>query len=338
VRLLLVRLFFCLLVGAASLLAQVPRIGILDFYGLRKVTEARIRETAVLQEGDRLPASKGDVEDRIETIPGVVTARLQAICCASGKAILYIGIEERGASHFDFHPPPKGDVTLPAEIADNYRSFVGAFTEAARIGQTGEDTSRGYALASDPTARSYQEKFVSLANGNYGRLHETLRESSDPEQRAIAAYLIGYAQPTRSVVDDLQYAMQDSDESVRANATRALASIATFALKNPDSNIRVEPTWFIEMLNSLVWSDRYHAATALVTITEGRDPGALDQLRERALPSLLEMARWKTLSHALPAFMLLGRVAGIPEAQIQAAWSRGDRESILQRVATPRKH
>ena len=162
---------------------------------------------------------------------------------------------------------------LPAEIADNYRSFVGAFTEAARIGQTGEDTSRGYALASNPTARSYQEKFVSLANGNYGRLHETIRESSDPEQRAIAAYIIGYAQPTRPVVDDLQYAMQDSDESVRANATRALASIATFALKNPDSNIRVEPTWFIEMLNSIVWSDRYHAATALVSITEGRDPG-----------------------------------------------------------------
>jgi len=337
-RLLYVRTLFCLLIGAASLPAQVPRVGILDFYGLRKVKEERIRKTAGVQEGDRLPGSKGDVEDRIETIPGVVAARVEAICCTGEEAILYIGIEEREAPHFDFHLPPKGDVTLPADIVEDYRSFLRAFAEAARAGQTGEDVSRGYALAANPTARSYQEKFVPLANANYGSLRQTLRDSGDPEQRAIAAYVLGYARPTPPVVDDLQYAMQDVDESVRANATRSLASIATFAQKNPGLEIRVQPTWFIEMLNSIVWSDRYHSARALVGITESRDAGTLDRLRERALPALLEMARWKTLAHALPAFILVGRIAGLPEAQIDAAWSRGDRESVLERVVTPRKH
>jgi hypothetical protein len=44
---------------------------------------------------------------------------------------------------------------------------------------------------------------------------------------------------------------------------------------------------------------------------------------------LVEMARWKTLAHALPAFILVGRVAGFTDEQIQDAWSRGDREKII---------
>ena len=47
------------------------------------------------------------------------------------------------------------------------------------------------------------------------------------------------------------------------------------------------------------------------------------------VPALADMARWKTLAHALPAYILLGRVAGIPEEQIQDSWSRGDRESVI---------
>jgi hypothetical protein len=41
------------------------------------------------------------------------------------------------------------------------------------------------------------------------------------------------------------------------------------------------------------------------------------------------MARWHTLEHALPAFILAGRVAGFDEKEIKDAWSNGDRESIL---------
>ncbi len=48
------------------------------------------------------------------------------------------------------------------------------------------------------------------------------------------------------------------------------------------------------------------------------------------------MARWKTLAHALPAFVLTGRVAGISEQQIQDAWTRGDRESVIS-AATGKK-
>ena len=104
---------------------------------------------------------------------------------------------------------------------------------------------------------------------------------------------------------------------------------AVKARLDPGSGIKVEPTWFIEMLNSLSWSDRNRAVAALQILTDTRDPAVLDQLRERALPALADMARWKTLTHALPAYILLGRAAGIPEERIQDSWSRGEREPLI---------
>jgi hypothetical protein len=93
--------------------------------------------------------------------------------------------------------------------------------------------------------------------------------------------------------------------------------------------VKVAPTWFIEMLNSLSWSDRNRALRALDVLTESRDTSAVDQLRVRALDSLVEMARWKVLNHALPACILLGRIAGMSESEIQDDWSRGDRQTII---------
>jgi hypothetical protein len=44
---------------------------------------------------------------------------------------------------------------------------------------------------------------------------------------------------------------------------------------------------------------------------------------------LIEMARWKSDGHAMPALMILGRIGGQSEDAIQAAWARGERESII---------
>jgi HEAT repeat protein len=138
-----------------------------------------------------------------------------------------------------------------------------------------------------------------------------------------------YASRKSDVVNDLQYALKDADAGVRNNAARSLLALSVLAKLDPSSDVRISPTWFIEMLNSLSWSDRSRALKALQTLTDSRDPLVLDQLRTRALDALIDMARWKTLSHALPAFILLGRVAGMPEPEIQAAWTSGDRETVI---------
>jgi hypothetical protein len=107
----------------------------------------------------------------------------------------------------------------------------------------------------------------------------------------MAAYVIGYSHRKTEVVKDLLFALQDPDDTVRGNAIRSLAAFAVLARLQPDSGLKISPTWFIEMLNSIFWTDRNNAAVSLVTLTDSRDPATLSQLRERALPSLIEMAR-----------------------------------------------
>jgi hypothetical protein len=210
-----------------------------------------------------------------------------------------------------------------------------AVEAAARRGSTAEDLTRGHSLAADPDARELEEGFAAYAATNLPLLRNVLRDGAEASQRAMAATIIGYAPDKKAVVDDLQYALQDPDESVRANAMRSLTAIAVLAARIPSLGIRIAPTWFVEMLNSLVLSDRTRAAAALVNLTE-KDAGALDQIRGRALESVIEMARWSTLRYALPAFMLAGRMAGLTEQQIQDAWTAGRREGVIEQAQKPR--
>lgn len=324
----------CLLAcGLAA--AQVPRISVIDFYGLDRVRESRLRQALGAREGDPLPASKAEAEDRLERVDGVVQARLEAVCCEDGGAMLFVGIEEKGGPHFEAHAAPSSYLVLPAELVTTYQAFLERYEQSARSGEDRESLARGYALAADPEVRAFQEGFVSLAEKNLAMLERVLRDSTEADQRAMAAYLIGYAPDRRAAVEVLQYALRDPDEAVRRTALRALSAIAVFASQNPDAGIRISPTWAIEMLNSIVWGDRTQAARFLVTLTEKRDPGALAQLRERALPALAEMANWKSLRYALPAYILLGRIAGMTEDQIQSTWSKGERDELLSKFPPP---
>lgn len=315
----------------------VPTIGVVDFYGLHKVSEAKIRQVLGAREGDPLPRSKGDTEEKLDTISGVVESHLEAVCCQTGKTILYVGIEERGAPHFELRDSPDGEDVLPEEITATYRRFTEALSAAVRRGSTQEDLTAGHSRMADPSARAIQDMFPVLAKDHLRELRNVLRNSADEDQRATAVYVIAYAPKKTEVLDDLQYALKDPDSGVRHNAVQALLAFAVLARLHPEPELKVEPTWFIEMLNSLSWSDRNRALLALQVLTDKGDPGVLEQLRTRAMASLIEMARWKTLEHALPAYILVGRVAGLSDAQIQAAWSRGDRESVIAAAAKKKK-
>jgi len=316
-----------LLVCAAA--AQVPRVGDINLYGLHKVTADRVLNAAGVRSGERLPASKGDVEDNIEKLPGVVLARLEAICCDGNSVVLFIGIEERGATHPSFRSPPAGTAMLSQELIDTYNKYLAAVTRAAAQGKASEDFTAGHSTMDDPEVRALESRFLAFAGDHVDWLRDVLRSGPEADQRAIAATVIGYTSNKSKVVDDLQFALQDPDDAVRANALRSLRAIAVYASKHPEAGIKVSATWMVELLNSIVLSDRVEAAKTLVTLTDSSNPPAIALLRERSLPALAEMARWKTLRYALPSFLLLGRTAGIPEDRIRSAWQKGDREAVI---------
>jgi hypothetical protein len=48
------------------------------------------------------------------------------------------------------------------------------------------------------------------------------------------------------------------------------------------------------------------------------------------------MAGWRSLRHAVPAFVLLGRMAGMTEGEIENSWT-ADRQQTIERIADPGK-
>ena len=317
-----------------------PRVGVVEVYGARKVSVQKIKSAAGAKTGDPLP-SRDDAEARIDKLSGILAARVEATCCDQRNMVLYIGVEERDEPHLDFHPAPTGTVALPAELVDNYHAFLDAVTETLHGHNADEDLTNGYSLMADPECRRLQETFITSAATHLPEINQAIRDSADVEQRSIAAYLLPYgprgARTSKTIVDGLQYALQDQDDSVRQTAMRSLQAVAVGAKLHPEQQIRIQSTWFVELMNSVVWSDRRGASLALVNLTENHDPETLSLLRERALLSVLEMARWHDLEHALPAFILAGRLAGLDEKEIQAAWVSGDREPVLKQALAPKK-
>lgn len=315
-----------------------PRVGLIEIYGARKVSEQKIRAALAAKVGDPLP-SREDAETRIDKVPGVLVSRIEAACCSERRMILYVGVEERGSPHVEYHDAPTGAITLPPELFDSYNKLLENAAASIRGHNADQDLTNGYSLMADPESRQIQLSFLPAVEQNLALVDRVLRQSADSEQRAAAAYLLQYGprgpHTNKFIVDGLQYALRDREDEVRENAVRALQAVAVGAKLHPDQHIQIQPTWFIELMNSVVWTDRHDASLALVNLTEARDPETLQLLRDRALSSVVEMARWRDLQHALPAFILAGRLAGLDEDQIKAAWV-GDRESVLKQALKSR--
>ncbi|HLK69706.1 MAG TPA: hypothetical protein VKU19_40030 [Bryobacteraceae bacterium] len=320
-----------------SAAAQVPTIGEINFYGLHKTTPEHILNALHIKTGDPLPPSKGEMEATLERLPNVILGAVEAACCEGSRAAVFIGLEERGAPHAAFHSEPTGDATLPEHLHDSYFQFVGAVARAASHGETAEDLTAGHPMMNDPEARKYTSEFISFATDHLEQLRDVLHMSADADQRTVAAAVIGYAPNKKAVINDLEQAIQDPEESVRGNAIRSLNAIAVLANGHPEMGIKVPGTWLIQLLNSIVLSDRAESTKALLTVTDKGDASTLAQIHDQALPALIEMARWKTPRYALPPFLLLGRVAGLTDAEVQQSWAKDDRETVLSQAQGGKK-
>jgi hypothetical protein len=314
---------------------QAIEVGIIDPFGLNRVSAADVRSALTVAVGDRVavvgspPPWQVESENRLLKLPNVAAAHIWRICCDRGRLILFVGIQEIGAPVMRFREAPRGKVNLKADVIAAGAAWEEALRAAVRRGQVIEDDSQGHALASDPAQRAIQERFIVYAARDESNLRRVLRKSSDPAQRALAVQVLAYAADKRSIGDDLTFAMTDPDEGVRNNAMRALSVLSRMTPSEGQPTPLIPPAPFIAFLNSPSWTDRNKASFALLTLTQTRDPQLLAALRKRALTSLVEMARWKSEGHAMPAFIILGRIGGASEADIFDAWTRGNREAVI---------
>jgi hypothetical protein len=91
-----------------------PPLGLIDFYGPRAVSEARVRQALGIHEGEPMDVNKieeiqNSAEQRIAAIPEVRAAFLNFGCCTEDrKATLYVGIQENTTSCMSFDRPQQG--------------------------------------------------------------------------------------------------------------------------------------------------------------------------------------------------------------------------------------
>ncbi len=226
---------------------------------------------------------------------GKEPAGVSLICCDSkGQATLYVGLPGINITPVASYAAPVEQVLLPPAV----RELV------TEVEASPEDASSG----------ALPGKLRELALQNGGEILEVLRRAGSVSERTMAATALGYANPTQEQFAALIRACSDPAASVRNAAGGAIL----LGLRAGEPLARqVDAGIFVALLQSSNWSDRNRAGSILVFLTSGRDPKIVALLRERALASLFEMAAWKEQAHALSFRILLGRMALMPEEEVQ---------------------
>ena len=303
-------------VAASPASSPSRTIGSIDFFGLRTVAEASIRKHLPFKEGDALM----DKEHRpdgatIAKAAGVSQVTLVFICCTPDQKVqAYVGVAEQPVPQTRIPPVFTGAARLPEEMIRADDEYGAQVREGLTQGKAGEEHSQGHALAENfPPLRAVQQKFIDYARENAAVATEVLATSADARHRAVAAVILGYAADKRAAAAALIRGVADSDDGVRNNATRALGVIAEYAAAHPELGIHIDPEPFVEMLNSVVWTDLNKADMVLMQLTASREPGLIKLLRERARPALIDICRWKNPGHSSAGCVILRRVEGLPD-------------------------
>jgi hypothetical protein len=328
-------LLVLVVIATAGLSAADRRpLGEIDFFGYKGLDLATIRAALPFHEGDSFPPPKVHSDDlkrqvgeAVKRVIGREPTGVSFVCCDDKQHyMVYIGLPGESYQAITFNPPPTGNVRFPKDAVKLQQQMDDALEHAVMHGHATEDESEGYALANDPRARKAQLAIRDYALQHEAVIFQVLTSSSDAEQRAIAAQLLGYGRQFDEQVDALVHASLDADDDVRNNAARALWVLGG---AKPDLARRIPPAPFIRLLRSGSWLDHNKASLVLVALTTSRDPKLLAQLRAEALDPLLEMGRWRSIGHAEAALTILGRMAGIDEDALNKLIDAGQAATIL---------
>ena len=326
-------------IAAASAFSQIESvtIGSIDFYGPGTVNVDRIRTVLPIHEGDQLSRASKDavvrrIRDAIRAVTGREPSDVATPCCdEQGKLTIYIGLRGDSVGQTLYNPAPRGSARLTAAALKLQKDAEDAWFNAVSKGVSGEDDSHGYALSVAPEARAKQLALHTYVARHTAMVSRVLASARDVEQRQIAAELLGYANRSPEQIRALIRASRDPDEGVRNNAMRALTVLAR---SSSEAAAIIPGECFVDLLNSLIWTDRNKSAALLAALTAQRDPRLLACLREQALRSLIEMARWSYSGHAYSSRLVLGRIAGIDEKTLNALVAKQDVQRILTDLAT----
>ena len=327
--------FVAILFGSALGQEKPRRVGSIDFYGYAGLNLDQIRSALPLHVNDPFPESAetfAEITKAVTSVIGRPPTDINPACCnREGNYTIFIGLPGASVKEIKLNPVPTGKLQLPPEVVQLYNETLEALSASVLGGNAREDRSKGYALSTtDSRLRAKQEALREYATKHEELIRDVLENSSEAQQRLVAAYFLGYANQSKTQIAALVRASHDADDVVRNNATRALGVLAE---SSPKVAAQIPAAPFIEMLNSGSWSDRNKGRFVLESLTKTRDPKLLAQLRSEALTSLIEMSRWHSSGHAYTPRILLGRIAGIEEQRLTKLAGTGDGDEIINALS-----
>lgn len=322
--------------GPSVVAGQEARpVGSIDFFGQKGLDEGAARSALAIRKGQVVAIEerakvRAEISDRVRQAVGHEPTDVTFVCCEHGARSVFIGLPGESSQRVTYHPAPAGASRFPPTILRLRDDLERALKDGVFRGNAEEDDSAGFALATDPAARSMQMKLREYALRNESTILDVLEHASDAEQRSFAATALGYASQSPRQIGALVRASFDPADDVRNNAVRALSTLV-FGIPAVARDIPVDG--FISLLRSRTWSDRNKSIGLFLGLTATRDDALLAKLRAEALDALLEMGRWSSKGHAMAARIVLARIAGFDDKQLGLALSTGDGDEILEAFA-----
>ena len=171
-----------LLVLGSRASAQTLQIGIIDFYGLGRLSVPTFVRRC-LKEGDSIsfagnarPAFLVEAERRLTALPGVIRASVNPVCCDAGRVIVYVGLEQQDQPVTRFRDSPTGTGPPAAGRSSGGARLGRSAKGGRRARRRREDDSRGHTLMHDAAARAIQDRLVGYAARDMKALKRVLRE------------------------------------------------------------------------------------------------------------------------------------------------------------------
>jgi hypothetical protein len=323
-------LFLLLIASAVDANAQQVKVGFIDYFGTNQVDVERVKSAMPVHEGDEILLDKFpyfiiDMKTAVEKVTGKEPTDVAPGCCdQAGNWYFYIGLSGRNTEPLHYNVAPTRKVRFPKEIEKLYQEAIDLNMEAVKA-QAVEDRSTGYALSTYPPLREKQVAIREYAIHQSTLIRRILSVAFEARQRSIAAQFLGYAYQDQKQIQSLVKASRDPIEAVRNNAVRALGVLAE---SSPAIARQIPAKSFVPLLNSDLWTDRNKGSLLLGTLTLARDRRVLRLIRAQAADSLIEMARWHEYGHAYYSRIILGRIAGIEEKELQKL-AHDDVEAII---------
>jgi hypothetical protein len=321
----------CVLAAVAVAQLEDARVGIIDFYATGGLHPKQLHAALTIRRGDKLtwPGTRDRIREELIRVAGRSFTHFAPVCCdKDGLWMLYVGFGDKSADVV-VRPRPTGKIKLTSELTELYSEFMATLPKALKYAAGNpEDYSKGYSLASYPPMRAIQFRMREAALAHEEELLRVLADSADDTQRIAAAHLTGYTHQSPRQILTLIEASRDPNDTVRNNATRALAVLAA----TPAFARQIPAAPFIAKLNSSIWSDRNKGLMLLTPLTRDRNPEVLAELRAHALPALIEMAQWRNPGHSAGPILLLGRIAGIDESELDKLAQTGDAGPVLAAI------